>query len=235
MAHGVTESIRRAMVPIHPAGRPFIALFAVATVVLFVIWQPLGWIALILTIWCTAFFRNPARVTPLSDGIAVAPADGRVSLVDHAAPPAELGLGPEPRLRISTFMSVFDVHVNRTPVTGRVVQSQHRPGRFLNAEDPASSAENERQSILLDTPAGDVAVVMIAGLVARRIVPLHAIGDHLMVGERLGLIRFGSRVDVYLPKGARPLVAVGQRAVAGETPIADLAGLRPALDATRIG
>lgn len=235
MAHGVTESIRRAMVPIHPAGRPFIALFAVATVVLFVIWQPLGWIALILTIWCTAFFRNPARVTPLLDGIAVAPADGRVSLVDHAAPPAELGLGPEPRLRISTFMSVFDVHVNRTPVTGRVVQSQHRPGRFLNAEDPASSAENERQSILLDTPAGDVAVVMIAGLVARRIVPLHAIGDHLMVGERLGLIRFGSRVDVYLPKGARPLVAVGQRAVAGETPIADLAGLRPALDATRIG
>lgn len=235
MAHGVSESIRRAMVPINRAGRPFIALFAVVTVVLFVLWQPLGWIGLILTLWCMAFFRDPKRVTPLLEGVAVAPADGRVALVDHAVPPAELGLGDEPRLRISTFMSVFDVHVNRTPVSGRVAQSQHRPGRFLNAEDPASSAENERQSIHLETEAGDIAVVMIAGLVARRIVPLHAVGDHLLAGERIGLIRFGSRVDVYLPAGSRPLVAVGQRAVAGETPIADFDGLRPALDATRTG
>jgi phosphatidylserine decarboxylase len=220
MAHGVTESIRRAIVPIHPAGRPFIGLFAVATVVLFVVWQPLGWIALILTLWCTAFFRNPNRVTPLSDGLAVAPADGRVALVDHAAPPAELGLGPEPRLRISTFMSVFDVHVNRTPLAGKIVQSRHRPGRFLNAEDPASSAENERQSILLDTAAGDVAVVMIAGLVARRIVPLHAVGDHLVAGERIGLIRFGSRVDVYLPVSARSEVTIGQKVTGGRTILA---------------
>jgi len=235
MAHGIGESIRRAMVPVNRAGRPFILAFGVATIVLFVIWQPLGWIGLILTMWCAAFFRDPQRLTPVAEGAVVAPADGRVALVDYAVPPAELGLGSEPRLRISTFMSVFDVHVNRTPVSGRVVQSVHRPGRFLNAEDPASSAENERQSILLDTPAGDVAVVMIAGLVARRIVPLHAIGDHLVAGERIGLIRFGSRVDVYLPADSRPLVAVGQRAVAGETLIADTAGLRPALTTTRIG
>jgi phosphatidylserine decarboxylase len=235
MAHGVTESIRRAMVPVNREGRPFILGFAVVTVVLFVLWQPLGWIALALTIWCALFFRDPQRVTPLLPDLAVAPADGRVAAVGHAVPPAELGLGPAPRPHVSIFMSVFDVHVNRAPLAGRVVLSEHRPGRFLNAEDPAASRDNERLSLLMDTASGDVGVVQIAGLVARRIVPFVQVGDHLVAGERIGMIRFGSRVDVYLPEGSRPLVAVGQRAVAGETPIADIAGLRPAVDATRLG
>jgi phosphatidylserine decarboxylase len=235
MAHGVTESIRRAMVPINREGRPFILVFAVATAILFVLWQPLGWIGLALTLWCTLFFRDPKRVTPLSPDLAVAPADGRVAAAGAAVPPAELGLGPAPRPHVSIFMSVFDVHVNRTPLSGRITLREHRAGRFLNAEDPAASRDNERLSLLLDTASGDVAVVQIAGLVARRIVPFVEVGDHLVAGERIGMIRFGSRVDVYLPEGSRLLVAVGQRAVAGETPIADLAGLRPAVEATRVG
>ena len=235
MAHGITESIRRAAVPIHPAGRPFIALFAVATLVLFLLWPPLGCLGLLLTGWCALFFRDPARVTPLSAGLAVSPADGRVAQVDYAVPPAELGLGDIALPRVSVFMSVFDVHVNRAPLGGRVALLVHKPGRFLNAEDPAASTENERMSLRLETDAGPVGVVQIAGLIARRIVAFVGVGAGLATGERIGLIRFGSRVDVYFPAGARMLVAEGQRAIAGETPIADLSGARPSLGATRIG
>lgn len=235
MAHGISESIRRAAVPIHPAGRPFIGLFAVATIILFLVWTPLGFAGLVLTGWCTLFFRDPIRVTPLSPGLAVSPADGRVAQVDQAVPPAELGLGPVALPRVSVFMSVFDVHVNRTPVGGRVDLMVHKPGRFLNAEDPAASTENERLSVLLDTEYGRLGVVQIAGLVARRILPFVALGATLSPGERIGLIRFGSRVDVYFPLGTPLLVAPGQRAIAGETPIADLLGARPALATTRTG
>jgi phosphatidylserine decarboxylase len=234
MAHGISESIRRAAVPIHPAGRPFIAVFLIATVALYLIWAPLGFVGLVLTGWCTLFFRDPKRVTPVAPGLAVSPADGRVATVDEAVPPPEIGLGEAPLPRISVFMSVFDVHVNRAPLAGRVERVEHRPGLFLNAEDPAASADNERLSLLLATASGPVGVVQIAGLVARRIVGFVKAGDTVAAGGRIGLIRFGSRVDVYLPAGARPLVAVGQRAIAGETPLADLAGERPAIGETRI-
>jgi len=234
MAHGITESIRRAAVPINRLGWPFIAGFAVATAVLFAISDVLGFAGLALTLWCALFFRDPKRVTPLVPGLAIAPADGRVAIVDHAVPPAELELGDMPRPRVSVFMSVFDVHVNRAPLAGTVIRRTHRPGRFLNAEDPASTTENERVSIALQTAHGPIAVVMIAGLVARRIVPFVTDNDPVSAGERIGMIRFGSRVDVYLPAGAVPLVAEGQRAVAGETPIADIAGVRPAVDAVRL-
>lgn len=234
MAHGITESIRRAAVPIHRAGWPFIAAFAMVTLILFVVSDALGFLGVLLTLWCTLFFRDPPRCTPLSPGLATAPADGRVAIVDRAVPPAELGLDDMPRLRISVFMSVFDVHVNRAPVAGTVSRLEHKPGRFLNAEDPASTTENERVSIALAAAAGEVGVVLIAGLVARRIVPFTGVGAAVAAGERIGMIRFGSRVDVYLPHGAVALVAEGQRAVAGETPIADLAGLRPALEAVRL-
>lgn len=233
MAHGIGESIRRAMVPIHREGYPYILGFAVVTVVLFLVWSPLGFIALFPTLWCTLFFRDPERTVPLDPGLALAPADGRVSIVDNAIPPAELDLGEEPRLRVSIFMSVFDVHVNRAPLSGRVARTVYRPGRFLNAEDPAASLENERNGIVLDSDGREIAVVQIAGLIARRIVPFVREGSAVGQGERIGLIRFGSRVDVYLPEGARPLVAEGQRAVAGETPIADLGGERPAIAPAR--
>jgi len=235
MAHGISESIRRAAVPINRAGRPFIAAFAVATIILFFLWAPLGFVGLVATGWCTLFFRDPARVTPLAPGLVISPADGRVAGVDFAAPPAELGLGATPRQRISVFMSVFDVHVNRAPLGGRITRTEHRPGKFLNAEDPAASTENERLGMVIEDAGEPIAVVQIAGLVARRIVPFVIAGDTVATGERIGLIRFGSRVDVYLPEGASVLVALGQRAVAGETPLADLSATRPAVTATRTG
>lgn len=227
MAHGLGESIRRAMVPIHREGYPYIAGFLALTVVLWLLWAPAGWVVLGLTIWCTLFFRDPVRVTPLDPTLAFSPADGRVAMVDHAVVPSELGLGEEIRPRVSIFMSVFDVHVNRAPVAGAVSRMVYRPGRFLNAEDPQASVENERNGIIIETPTGPMAVVQIAGLVARRIVPFVREGDSVGPGDRIGLIRFGSRLDVYLPAGSVPLVAEGQRAVAGETPIADLTGARP--------
>ena len=233
MAHGIGESIRRAMVPIHREGYPYIVGFVIVTVVLGFLSAPLGVLALFPTVWCVLFFRDPERVVPIDPTLALAPADGRVSIVDNAIPPAELDLGIEPMVRVSIFMSVFDVHINRTPLAGRVARTVYRPGRFLNAEDPQASLENERNGIVLATENGEVAVVQIAGLVARRIVPFVREGVSVSQGERIGIIRFGSRVDVYLPAGARPLVAEGQRAVGGETPIADLAGLRPAIGVAR--
>ncbi|GGD85446.1 phosphatidylserine decarboxylase proenzyme [Aureimonas endophytica] len=219
----ILTSIRNVLVPIHRAGYPFIAAFFVASVILGFFWQPLFWIGLILTLWCVLFFRDPERVTPLADHVTVSPADGRVSLVGHVSPPAELELGPDPMLRISIFMNVFDCHVNRAPMRGRIARIAYREGEFKNAELDKASEVNERNSMVIETPRGEIGVVQIAGLVARRILCFAATGDRLEAGERFGLIRFGSRLDIYLPEGAKPRVAEGQKAVAGETVIAEFA------------
>ncbi len=217
----IADSIRGQIPPIHPEGYPFIGAFALASLILFWIWSPLGWIGTILTVWCALFFRDPKRVTPQGEGVVVSPADGRVSLIAQATPPAELGLGDRPLPRVSIFMSVFNCHVNRSPVAGRIERIVYRPGKFINAELDKASEDNERNSLVIATPGGRIGVVQIAGLVARRIVSFVGEGQSVAAGERFGLIRFGSRLDVYLPEGAKPLVSEGQTAVAGETVLAD--------------
>jgi phosphatidylserine decarboxylase len=219
----IIESIRKQAAPIHPEGYLFIGIFALASLVLFIIWKPLGWIGVVLTLWCVYFFRDPPRVTPVRDGLVVAPADGKISAVALAVPPAELGLGSESVPRVSIFMSVFDVHVNRAPVAGEIERIVYRPGKFLSADLDKASEDNERNALVIRTTSGRYGVVQIAGLVARRIVCFVKEGELVAAGQRFGLIRFGSRVDVYLPAGTKPLVAVGQYALGGETVIADLA------------
>jgi phosphatidylserine decarboxylase len=218
----ILDSIRAQLVPVHREGYPFLGASAVITLVLFVLWQPLGWIALMATGWVAYFFRDPARVTPLEEGLLVAPADGRISQVARAEPPPELGLGGLPLQRISIFMSVFDCHVNRSPLAGRIERIAYRAGAFLSADLDKASEANERNSLIIASPGGRIAVVQIAGLVARRIVPFVREGEVIAAGERIGMIRFGSRVDVYLPEGATALVSEGQIMTAGETVIADL-------------
>lgn len=218
----IVNSIRAQIPPVHREGYPFIGAFALASLILFLIWTPLGWIGTILTVWCALFFRDPVRVTPLRDGMVVAPADGRVSLVVQAVPPPELGLGNQPLPRVSIFMSVFNCHVNRSPVTGRIEKIIYKPGKFINAELDKASEDNERNSLVISTSAGQIGVTQIAGLVARRIVSFVREGQSLTAGERFGLIRFGSRLDIFLPAGTVPLVAEGQTACAGETILADL-------------
>lgn len=209
--------------PMHPEGWRFVGIFAAITLVLFLIWDPLGWIGLGLTIWCYYFFRDPIRHVPQQDGLLVSPADGIISQIAMAVPPPELGAGQEPLLRISTFMSVFNVHVNRAPVAGRVAKMAYRPGKFVSAAMDKASDDNERNSLLLDLPDGrQIIVVQIAGLIARRILPFVKDGQSLRTGERFGLIRFGSRVDVYLPEGVAPMVSEGQIMIAGETVMADM-------------
>ena len=217
------------LVPIHREGWPFIAVFAVAAVLLGVLWQPLGWLGALLTVWCAFFFRDPDRVTPIRPGLIISPADGLVQMIGNAVPPVELGMGAEPRLRISVFMNVFDVHVNRSPTYGRIVKVAYRPGKFVNAALDKASADNERMSLRLQLDDGrEVAFVQIAGLVARRILCWAKEGQQLRAGERFGMIRFGSRVDVFLPDGVQPLVMCGQRTLAGETVLADLDSDEPA-------
>lgn len=212
-----------ALIPINRAGWPFVALFAAAAAGLFLVWEPLGWAGVVLTLWCVWFFRDPERVTPVRQGLIVSPADGVVQTVDLAAPPAELEMGEEHRPRVCVFMNVFNVHVNRVPCDGTVTRLAYRPGRFFNASLDKASEFNERQGVRLTTIDGsDIAFVQIAGLIARRIQCLLEEGQTVRAGERFGLIRFGSRLDVYLPVGTVPLVAPGQRAVAGETVIADI-------------
>jgi phosphatidylserine decarboxylase len=224
----VAASVRNAIPPIHSEGYKFIAAFFVLALILGWLWDPLFWIGLALTIWCALFFRDPVRVTPVSPSLVVSPADGRISLVGMATPPAELGLGTTPRMRVSVFMNVFDVHINRSPVSGRVTRMAYRPGKFVNAELDKASEDNERNGLVIERDDGrTIGVVQIAGLVARRIVPWVREGESLMAGERFGMIRFGSRLDVYLPEGSTVLAAVGQRAIAGETVIADLDGRTP--------
>jgi phosphatidylserine decarboxylase len=224
----LVDTVKKTFVPIHREGYPFIAAFAVVTLVLGYFSSVLFWTGLILTAWCAYFFRDPERVTPVDDRLVVSPADGIVSAVGPAVPPRELGLGNAEMTRISVFMDVFSCHVNRAPVRGRVSRIEHRPGSFLNAELDKASAENERNGLVIESPNGPVAAVQIAGLVARRIVCWAETGGALAIGERFGLIRFGSRVDVYLPDAAVPRVAVGQTAVAGETVIAEFGGVQGA-------
>jgi phosphatidylserine decarboxylase len=219
----IVHSLRRQLAPIHPEGYLFVFGFAVATLILWWMWSVLGWLGLIATLWCAYFFRDPVRVTPVRHDVVVSPADGVVSFAGFAAPPPELGLGMAPVQRVSIFMSVFDCHVNRAPVEGQVAQIVYHPGLFISADLDKASEDNERNSIVIDTPSGRFGVVQIAGLVARRIVCFTHAGALLAAGERIGLIRFGSRVDVYLPQGAHIVVGLDSRAVAGETVIAQLA------------
>jgi len=218
----IVNSIRSQLAPIHPEGYPFIGAFALASLILFLIWPPLGWLGTLLTLWCAYFFRDPVRVTPVSERLVVSPADGRVSLVTNAVPPPQLGLGDKALPRVSIFMSVFDCHVNRSPVAGRIERIVYTAGKFLNADLDKASEDNERNTFLIASAAGPIGVVQIAGLIARRIVCWSKEGQPVAAGERIGMIRFGSRVDVYLPPGTTPLVSEGQTSLAGETIIADL-------------
>jgi phosphatidylserine decarboxylase len=215
--------------PMHREGYRFVAVFAAATAVLFWLAEPLGWIGVCLTVWCYYFFRDPPRVTPLRDGLVISPADGVVSMIGPAIPPEELGLGPAAMTRISVFMNVFNCHVNRLPIAGTIMKVAYRPGKFLNASLDKASVDNERNALAIRLPDGrDYAVVQIAGLVARRIVCDVKAGQTLRTGERFGMIRFGSRLDIYLPPGVQPLIALGQSALAGETVLADLTSDEPA-------
>ena len=218
------DSIFSAIPPIHREGYRYIALFAAVTVVAFMIAQPLGWLMVVATVWCALFFRDPERVTIVEPNAVVSPADGVISFIGIAAPPPALNMGEGPFTRISVFMNVFDCHVNRAPVAGTVETVAYEPGLFLNAELDKASEDNERNGLVIRRDDGTrVGVVQIAGLVARRIVCFSKETETLAVGQRFGLIRFGSRVDVYMPAGATPLVALGTKTVAGETPIADFA------------
>lgn len=218
--------------PMHPEGRRFVAIFAVIALVLFLIWTPLGWIGVGVTVWCYYFFRDPQRTTPSREGLLVSPADGIVSLIEKAVPPAELGMSDEALTRVSVFMNVFNCHVNRAPIAGEIAAVAYRPGKFLNASLDKASEDNERNSVCIQMQDGrQIAVVQIAGLVARRIVCFVEKGRTLGTGERFGLIRFGSRLDVYLPNGVQPMVSVGQSMVAGETVLADLTSDEPARQA----
>jgi phosphatidylserine decarboxylase len=222
--------VRSSIPPIHPAGRPFVsaglALASAGAVGQAVTGRNLRWLrrlGLLAAGACAGFFRHPPRVPPTRPGAVVAPADGVICVIDTAAPPAELSMGTEPLPRVSIFLSILDAHVQRAPVSGDVIAVQHRPGSFLSADLPSASTDNERTSVRIRTPgAAEVVVVQVAGLVARRIVCDAHVGDKLSIGETYGLIRFGSRLDTYLPPGTVPVVELGQRAVAGETLLADL-------------
>jgi len=209
--------------PMHREGIRFVAIFAALTVLLFLVSEILGWIGVLLTVWCYYFFRDPKRTTPTRDGLIVSPADGVVSLIEAAVPPPELGMSSDALTRVSVFMNVFNCHVNRAPVGGEVKSIAYRPGKFFNASLDKASSDNERNSLCIEMADGrQIAVVQIAGLVARRIVCFVAEKTPLQTGERFGLIRFGSRLDVYLPAGVHPMVSIGQTMVAGETVLADL-------------
>ena len=221
--HGLLDTILGAFVPIHPDGYKFVGGAALATLILFAVAPPLGWLAAIATAWCAYFFRDPERVIPARAGLVVSGADGKIAAITRAVPPRELALGTAPLTRISVFLSIFDVHIVRAPVAGRIVRSAYVPGTFLNAELDKASEENERQALVIETEKGQkTGLVLIAGLIARRIVTFVGEGASVAQGERVGLIRFGSRVDVYLPEGARVLAEIGQTAIGGETVLAEL-------------
>jgi phosphatidylserine decarboxylase len=221
---------RSVLAPIHPAGWPFILAAAVLALILFWVgWAPLGWVMVAVALWITYFFRDPWRVTPTRPGLVVSPADGMVVTTDQVPPPKELQMGEAPMTRIGIFLNVFDVHVNRAPLGGRVRKLAYTKGKFVNASLDKASEDNERMAIRIASQEGpDVAVVQIAGLVARRIVTKLTEGQEVATGERFGLIRFGSRTDVYLPPEWAPLVIPGQRVIGGETVIADAVSREPA-------
>jgi phosphatidylserine decarboxylase len=221
--HRLVDTILAGLTPIHWDGHKFIAIGAVVTLLLFWVWSPLGWIGVLLTAYVAYFFRDPERATPIRDDLVIAPADGRIVSVRLKAPPTELGLPPLPMTCISIFLSVFDVHINRAPVTGQILRRVYVPGLFLNAALDKASEDNEREAMVFKTPAGrEIGVVRIAGLVARRIITLVREGQPIEAGTRTGLIRFGSRVDIYIPEGKGVLVSEGQRTIGGETVLADL-------------
>ena len=210
--------------PLHPEGQKFVLIAAAVTLLLWVMFVPLGLLGLLATVFCFYFFRNPKRVTPVGDNWIISPADGIVSNITEVVPPSEIDMGTEPLTRISIFMSVFNVHVNRAPVTGKITHIHYRPGKFVSVAEK-DSEDNEREEYSIVTASGQkVGFVQIAGLVARRIVSFVKVDDELKAGQVFGLIRFGSRLDVFLPKGVMPQVVLGQTAVAGETILADLTG-----------
>lgn len=218
----------RAFVPIDREGWPFIAAFSGAALVLYYASEPLGLVGAALAVWCACFFRDPERTSPAGAGLVVSPADGVIQVVDMALPPPELDMGAAPRHRVAIFMNAFDVHVNRIPCAGVVGAIAYRPGRFFNASLDKASQHNERLSLRIALGGGgDIAVVQIAGLIARRIVCRVAEGETVQTGQRFGMIRFGSRVEVFLPAGVAPAVRAGQRVMAGETVIA-VVGTAPA-------
>ncbi len=219
----IVESIKSVLAPPHKAGYPFIVGGVAVAVLGLLLWHPLTWLGLLFTLFCLYFFRDPERILPPRANVFVAPADGLVVSVERAIPPPELGLGPVPRMRVAIFLSVLDVHVNRAPISGIVSRIAYHPGKFLSAADEKASDDNERNAILLRLATGqEVVVVQIAGLIARRILcDIHE-GQPLIAGQRIGIIRFGSRTDLYLPEGTQPLVAAGQRMIGGETVIAEL-------------
>jgi phosphatidylserine decarboxylase len=230
--HGLIETIAEQITPVHPDGYKFLALGAGVTLLCFLLWPPLGWLAALATAWIAYFFRDPPRVTPLREGLIIAPGDGKICALERVRPPGELGLGDSERLRISIFLSVFDVHINRAPLAGRIARSVYVQGSFLNAALDKASELNERRATVIVAPDGtEIAVVQIAGLIARRIVSFVREGESVGTGQRLGLIRFGSRVDLYLPPGREALVALGQRAIGGETVLADLKSPEPEREA----
>ncbi len=209
--------------PMHPEGYKFVAIFALIAAALMWLWQPLGWVGIGLTVWCYYFFRDPKRTVPQDSDLILSPADGVISLIERAVPPPELGMPPDALMRVSVFMNVFNCHVNRAPVTGKITAIAYRPGKFFNASLDKASVDNERNALAIRMTDGrQIVVVQIAGLVARRIMCWAKANDAIAAGERFGLIRFGSRLDVYLPDGVAPLVALGQTMVAGESVIADL-------------
>lgn len=228
-SRSVLNSVTNALVPIHRDGHKFVAIAAAVTLLLFLVAPPLGWIGVVATAFCAYFFRDPDRVVPDRPGLVVSPADGKISAIAEVVPPPELSLGAERLTRLSVFLSVLDVHIVRTPVAGRIVRNVYVPGRFLNAELDKASEENERLALAIEGEDGRVfGLVLIAGLIARRIVTFAGEGASVARGERIGLIRFGSRVDVYLPAGAKVLVRVGQTAIGGETVLAELPSAGPA-------
>jgi phosphatidylserine decarboxylase len=219
--------LRHVLAPIHRDGWRFIAIFAVVTLILFWLWTPVGWLGVIATAWCVYFFRDPWRVSPQRDGLVLAPADGLIIALDAVKPPPELGLGDQPMRRVGIFMSMLDVHINRAPMAGRVTKRAYTEGKFLNASLDKASLDNERMAIKLATAEGDIGVVQIAGLVARRIVCNLREEQDIIAGQQIGLIRFGSRAEVYMPLSWATLVLIGQRAIGGETVLADARSSEP--------
>ena len=207
---------------IHREGYPFLLAFGLAAIALYLVWHPLGWIGGVFTLWCGWFFRDPDRLTPRREGLIISAADGVVCAITSATPPPELGMAADARIRISVFLNLFDVHVNRVPADGTITALHYKPGKFLNASFDKASEENEQQAAALKLPNGrDLAFVQVAGLVARRIKCDLTVGQEVKAGDRFGIIRFGSRADIYLPFGYRPTVGVGERVMCGVTVLAE--------------
>jgi phosphatidylserine decarboxylase len=221
--------LRRVLAPLHPDGYKFVLIAGLTTILLFVLWAPAGWAATLVTLWIIYFFRDPWRVTPIRPGLLVSPADGVVVSVASARPPPEIAMGDTPVVRVGIFLNIFDVHVTRVPIEGRVTALRYTRGRFVNASLDKASEANERMAIRITPPAGpDVIFIQIAGLVARRIVCDLREGQQVAAGQRMGMIRFGSRVDVYCPPPYVTMVVAGQRVIGGETVLADRLAQEPA-------